>query len=271
MTLALLSRAILDLAYLSLLITTCLCFCSTVTPTAAYNTNQPKPRRAFLSNVASSAIASAVVIAADPTQAANAATGGSVSSAQAIKVTPISHTFVVSKGIAKPLRENDATRILTNAKVVFVFEGEEKEENAVGQLLELVAMRKSSEGAGVTPGKMKLVIPPSSAGDTPLGNVASQNNIEIVKVPSSDYGEVLSSVLGSSSDGDVLFMSPQPSKGTSADARIVAECASALRLDVGGGRGGGVVSVLVNGPRAPNTLNIVEDGFETCSVLWYDV
>merc|ERR1719343_976365 len=38
-----------------------------------------------------------------------------------VKVTPIAHTFITSSGATKPIRENDATRFFTNARVVYLF------------------------------------------------------------------------------------------------------------------------------------------------------
>ena len=168
---------------------------------------------------------------------------------------------------AKPLRENDTTRILTNARVVLIYDAGSSL-STIETILDLTAKRKAGQGAGVTPGKVKLVLP--SEQDS-LATSAINCGVEIIVNPKAKVDDIqledLSKLLD---EGDVVFFYPQPSRGTFSDGKKSADTASTLRLPRGATKGGGLVSVLVNGPRSPSPVNILEDGYETCTVLWYD-
>eukprot|EP00957_Ditylum_brightwellii_P165647 12610233-Ditylum_brightwellii.AAC.1 len=135
---------------LSLLLLSFITLCSTA---SAYTPSSKVSRRAFFSSVSTKALTVAVTesILLYPKEAFGA-TDASVT--QSIKVTPVAHTFVTSNGKVKPLRENDATRFLTNARVVFLFYGENSDELS-GQVLALTKQRKDGQGPGVTPGNIK--------------------------------------------------------------------------------------------------------------------
>merc|ERR1711920_509333 len=90
-------------------------------------------------------------------QQANASSSSVSSIKKSINVTPLAHTFIVSKnGDAKPIRENDATRLLTNAKIVFLFydHNDNNVDKVTKEILELTQKRKLGQGAGVTPGRL---------------------------------------------------------------------------------------------------------------------
>ena len=86
-----------------------------------------------------------------------------------VKVSPIAHTFIASsvansKTPVKPLRENDATRLFTNARVVHLFyDGEDdKAIQTAREVLNLIVKRKEGVGPGVTPGKVHFLAGSSS-------------------------------------------------------------------------------------------------------------
>jgi len=76
----------------------------------------------------------------------------SIANAIDIKVTPLAHTFVTSdskgKGIAKPVRENDFTRFLTNARVVLFFLGDSDGGGGEREVTRLTKERKLGKGPG---------------------------------------------------------------------------------------------------------------------------
>ena len=113
---------------------------------------QQLSRRAFVT-VASSVLATAGYYSPGPVLPASAA--ASETGAVKVKVTPVAHTFVASaeKGI-KPLRENDATRFFTNARIVVPFYGggsdTSKLDSTFSEILDLTIKRKAEKGPGVT-------------------------------------------------------------------------------------------------------------------------
>mmetsp|Transcript_3544 Transcript_3544/g.4932 ORF Transcript_3544/g.4932 Transcript_3544/m.4932 type:complete len:268 (-) Transcript_3544:118-921(-) len=180
---------------------------------------------------------------------------------QKLKVTPISNTFVCQSSPnggatkVKPLRENDATRYLTNARVVVFFEGADSSPELLSKITKLTEERKSGKGPGVTPGK--------------IVKVEDSSVISSGKIESLDVATILETLPDS---GDVIFLPPVKSHGTSGNAAIISKIANSCGLNVGGARGGGVISVLVGGPRDPEDLVVVsEDGSETSTIIWYDV
>jgi hypothetical protein len=68
-------------------------------------------------------------------------------------------------------------------------------------------------------------------------------------------------------EGDVLLVGPIQSGGTARDGKTIVDTAAALNIAVGGKRGGGVMSVLLDGPR--QGLLLEEGGYSTCELLWY--
>lgn len=174
-----------------------------------------------------------------------------------IKVTPIAHTFAITGGKSlspKPIRENDATRYFTNARVVYVFEGSGSNSNSgdnqrlAQDVIDLTKTRKAEKGPGVTPGNVQTLTPKSS------GEVMLSGVIETAKkMP----------------DGDVLVVGPIPSLGTQGDGRLLERTASGLGTFVGGKKEQGVISVLLNGPR--ENLKLVESGFPISELLWYSL
>jgi hypothetical protein len=208
-------------------------------------------RRAFVSTVAT-AVCGAWCLA---TQDAQALT---------IKVTPIAHTFISSDGATvKPLRENDATRFLTNAKVVYMLEGKEANADLASLVLQLTTKRKADQGAGVTPGKIHVL---SSSKEF----LSAAENLglatEVVKDLSAS---TISAAATKLPVGDTLLVGPTASGGTAADGKLVSETAKALGVAVGGAREGGVLSILLDGPRADVVLE--ENGYPISTILWYNV
>ena len=161
-----------------------------------------------------------------------------------LKVTPLAHTFITSSGTAKPIRENDATRFFTNARVVYMFEGKPGASSALAsEVTALVLKRKSERGPGVTPGSVHSM---------------TTGNVDAVVAKARQLPE-----------GDVLLVGPIPSGGTASDGKILTETANSLGSFVGGRIGGGVLSVLLDGPR--EGLKLVESGFPTSELLWYSL
>jgi hypothetical protein len=160
-----------------------------------------------------------------------------------IKVTPIAHTFITASGAAKPIRENDATRLFTNARVVYLFEGKGADSGFASEVLDLTVKRKAGEGPGVTPGSVQV-----SKSAAPDAVAAAAKNMP---------------------EGDVLLVGPIPSGGTAADGKVLADTAKALGTFVGGKTGGGVISVLLDGPR--EGLKLEEGGYPTSELLWYSL
>jgi hypothetical protein len=171
-----------------------------------------------------------------------------------IKVTPVAHTFITSSGTAKPIRENDATRFFTNARVVYLLEGATASNiNLARDVFELTIQRKAEEGPGVTKGKVELL---------PLKENDSSSLSSIVNT-------VTQFVQNMSGAGDVVLVGPLPSKGTVQDGKLLADTAAALGTFVGGKREGGVISVLLDGPR--HGLQLEEGGYPISDLLWYSL
>lgn len=163
-----------------------------------------------------------------------------------IKVTPVAHTFVANPGQApKPTRENDAERFLTNARVVFLLQGNSGNDPGplAVEVIELTKQRKAGSGPGVTPGEVCVL---KSGSVDAVVKAAKQ-------MP----------------DGDVLLVGPLPSRGVATDGRLKADTAAALGSFVGSQTGGGVISVLLDG--AQNNIKLVEDGYPTSELLWYSL
>jgi len=156
------------------------------------------------------------------------------------KVTPIAHTFITSSGSIKTVRENDATRYFTNARVVYLFDGKSiyggnnnNNSNNISvakEVIELTIKRKIDRGPGVTAGNIETMDVPTSISTTKI--------VELV----TEKAKLMS-------NGDVLLVGPLPSAGTTSDGKILANTASNLGIFVGGKSGGGVISVLLDGPR----------------------
>mmetsp|Transcript_44449 Transcript_44449/g.53774 ORF Transcript_44449/g.53774 Transcript_44449/m.53774 type:complete len:235 (+) Transcript_44449:121-825(+) len=222
-----------------------------IIPVACYtSTFFEKPRRHFLSS--SISFIGGTTVFTPPCRA--------TATQQLIKVTPLAHTFVVSKSstTVKPIRENDSTRILTNARVVLLFLGsatqqrQQQEEGSrttsvTEEIVALTVKRKREKGPGVTPGDVKQV----------GGEISSSFD--------SVRGLMASNAIG---DGDCLLVGPLVSAGAREDEKIVKKYANELGLEIGAEKSGGVVGVLLNGPRAPNTLDIEGEAY---SLLWYSV
>jgi septum formation inhibitor MinC len=194
---------------------------------------------------------------------ANAATTSPSAAATtvSINVNPLAHTFAVQSSSAKPkpTRENDATRFLTNARIVFLFQGNNNNNNGatagndqlVNEIIQLTTKRKNDAGPGVTPGSVIQLSPPS----------ASKNNLVDTIVQS--YQKL------STTPGDVLLVGPIPTQGIVADGRLKTDTATALGTFVGTSNGGGVISVLLDGP----TQNFVlfDGGYPISDLLWYSI
>jgi hypothetical protein len=179
-----------------------------------------------------------------------------------IKVTPIAHTFITASGVAKPIRENDATRFFTNARLVYLFEGKDADASLVSEVLDLTVKRKAGQGPGVTPGNVKVI-----SSSKQLGDVASQMGLDVLA-----KGENQATVVEAAKsliEGDVLLVGPIPSGGTAVDGKTLADSASALGTFVGGKIGGGVISVLLDGPR--EGLKLDDGGYPTSELLWYSL
>mmetsp|Transcript_14303 Transcript_14303/g.24287 ORF Transcript_14303/g.24287 Transcript_14303/m.24287 type:complete len:242 (+) Transcript_14303:34-759(+) len=220
----------------------------------AYTPHHPDNvnRRAFL-HTSSAAITSAALI------------GGIPRPCQAVdlKVTPIAHTFITSSGTAKPLRENDATRFLTNAKVVYLFEGSDASPTLSSEILGLTAKRKADEGPGVTPGNVVVASTNAQILDTARSlGLGVQSTKDLTPKSAAALATTISA-------GDVVVVGPLPSDGTANDAKVVLEVATNLGAVVGGAKSGGVISVLVDGPK--EGLLLMEDGLPTSTILWYGV
>jgi hypothetical protein len=191
-------------------------------------------RRAFLTGASSAVLATTIL----PRSARSAD----------LKVTPLAHTFITSSGTAaKPIRENDATRFFTNAKVVYLLEGTGADPGLAAEVLDLTVKRKAGQGGGVTPGSVQVISSTTSS-------------------------KALDAVVGATKampEGDVLIVGPIPSGGTAADGKLLADTAKALGTFVGGKTGRGVISVLLDGPR--EGLKLEEGGYPTSELLWYSL
>ena len=219
-------------------------------------------RRAFLAST-STMIASEVI----PNHAAAIAPDVT----QSMKVTPIAHTYVLGIGTSppalKPLRENDATRFLTNARLVLPFYGggDSTAGDLMIEIIDKTVARKVALGPGVTPGKVRIL--PLEKGSVSAKMVLERFKGSDEMLPTS---KSLSATILSLPPGDVALATPRPSGGTAADARIVRAAATECGIFEGGSKGGGVVGLLINGPRAPDTVKVSEGGETTCTILWYN-
>lgn len=230
---------------------------------------QQLSRRAF-AKAASSALATAgycsIMGPVPPVSAAASETG-----AVKVKVTPVAHTFVASadKGI-KPLRENDATRFFTNARIMVSFYGggsdTSKLDSTFAEILDLTIKRKAEKGSGVTPGD---VIFGEIAGQR-VAPSASAANAKMVAVKDTSPSSVSAAVSALSAEGDVLILSPTPTKGTAGDGKVLAAIAEAAGLEAGA-RGGQVLGLLIDGPRDPQSVLLSEGGYALQPILWYSI
>ena len=177
-----------------------------------------------------------------------------------IKITPVAHTFITSSGTSKPIRENDATRFFTNAKVVFLLEGKGANPNLTREILDLTVKRKAGEGPGVTPGKVHLLSSNKALTDlaTSLGLKTTSKN------------ESVENVIATARmipQGDVLLVGPISSAGVAADGKILADAAAGLGTFVGGKTGNGVISVLLDGPK--ENVEFQAAGYPISDLLWF--
>ena len=184
----------------------------------------------------------------------------------AIKVTPMAHTFITSSGTAaKPIRENDATRFFTNAKVVYLLQGkddESKPSRLAEDILDLTVKRKAGEGPGVTPGKVRLF-----SSNKSLADVAAGLDVDVIFSVKSELVASVVATAKAMAEGDVLVVGPIPSRGVASDGKLLAETAKGLGTFVGGKTGRGVLSVLLDGPR--ESLQLVDNGYPISDLLWY--
>lgn len=226
-----------------------------------YSPPTPPSRREFLSTKAKTAF---LPILLDPALT-NAAP------AVSIKVTPLAHTFVVSSGSGttpsvKPIRENDATRIFTNAKIALFFltENVNMDSDDITNLISLIAKCKIDQGAGVTPGKVNCLLPVSSTKLVAQG-IPSDVNVDsydpskstLVEVLSSKYGDIMNE----GGDTVMVFLSLSEVQNSASN------CAKKFQLYLGKEKGGGVVSALFNG-----STNFGSEGdLKGLDLLWYSV
>lgn len=179
-----------------------------------------------------------------------------------IKVTPVAHTFITSSGTSKPIRENDATRFFTNAKVVFLIEGKDANPNLALEVLDLTVKRKAGEGPGVTPGKVHLL-----SSNKALTDLASSLGLETtIKRESVENVIATARVIP---QGDVLIVGPISSAGVASDGKVLADTAAGLGTFVGGKTGNGVISVLLDGPR--ENVQFEAGGYPVSDLLWFSV
>ena len=213
-------------------------------------------RRAFFPFIPACAAAAATLVVVPVAHADTAA----ATATALVKVTPLAHTFVVSSGKVKPIRENDVTRIIANARIVVSFRGSSSDDpdppaplSSFGAVVDLVEKRKTAQGAGVTPGTVTIL--------TTVAGASSQPSPASIAEAASALPE-----------GCALVVPPTKSGGTAADGRFLEQVAKAAGgLEVGGSRGGGVLGVLLNGPRDPYPIYVAEGGYEAPTVLWYDL
>jgi hypothetical protein len=187
-------------------------------------------------------------------------------SAVDIKVTPLAHTFITASGAAaKPIRENDATRLFTNARVVYLFEGKNKkaDANIASEVLDLTVQRKAGQGPGVTPGSVNVLSSTKSFVDAALGMGVS------AATATSEAQDAVVAAARAMPEGDVLLVGPILSGGTAADGKVLSEAAKALGTFIGGKKEGGVISVLLDGPR--EGLQLEESGYPISELLWYSL
>lgn len=222
----------------------------TNTPQSSSSSTSPQStRRVFLAT--STAVLSAATLSKQAASAAN------------IKVTTTGRTFLTSGGSVKPISDNDATRLFTNARVVYLFQGPEAISEKLGlEVLDLTVQRKAGTGPGVAPGKVEVLSSTKSFVDAAMGM-----GLSAVSVNSERLETVVEFALGMP-EGDVLLVGPILSGGTATDGKLVAATAAALELDVSGKREGGVISVLLDGPRK-GLVQIEQGGYPVSDLLWY--
>jgi hypothetical protein len=219
----------------------------TTSQSSSPSTSSQSTRRAFLT------ISTAVLSTATTKQAAFAAN---------VKVTAKAHTFLTSGGTVKPISDIDATTLFTNARVAYLFQGPDAiSKNLVLEVLDLTVQRKAGTGPGVTLGKVEVLSSTKSFVDASTGM-----GLSAVSVNSDSLEKVVEFALGMP-EGDVLLVGPILSRGTANDGKLVADTAAALELDVGGKREGGVISVLLDGPR--EGLVLEQGGYPVSDLLWY--
>jgi hypothetical protein len=219
-------------------------------------------RRSLLATSVAVAVGASSLSITTPVWAASDQTNGI-----AIKVTPMAHTFITSSGTAaKPIRENDATRFFTNAKVVYLLQGKNNKDDSkpslAAEILDLTVKRKAGEGPGVTPGKVRLL-----SSDKSLADVAASLGVDVEFSVKSESVDAVVAKANAMTEGDVLVVGPISSHGVASDGKIVAETATGLGTFVGGKTGRGIVSVLMDGPR--EGLQLSESGYPISELLWY--
>ena len=158
----------------------------------------------------------------------------------------------------KPVRENDATHFFTNTRVVYLFEGknnnENNNDNLAQEVTDLTTKRKAERGPGVTSGNVQTL--------TATQFKSKEGSV----VPVDKIVETAKQM----TEGGVLLVGQIPSRGTAADGKILADAASTLGTSIGGESGGGVISVLLNGPKENLKLN-ESSGFPASELLWYSL
>jgi len=216
-------------------------------------------RRNFLIDISTTMIATATVAIVFPVRPEIVSANDdskTIIATGSVKVTPIAHTFITSSGSIKTVRENDATRYFTNARIVYLFDGksinggDNNNISVAKEVIELTMKRKTDRGPGVTAGIIETMDVPTSISTTKI--------VEIV----TEKAKLMP-------DGDVLLVGPLPSAGTTSDGKVLANTASNLGIFVGGKSGGGVISVLLDGPR--DNLILEESGYPTSELLWYSL
>lgn len=247
--------------------------------------NQQHPRRSFLEKsvvgtLLTSTFSARTVpvlvggssIVSSPTHAI-AAESVTSTITQIVKVTPVAHTFVSSSGSnnvkasIKPLRENDATRYFTNARVVHLFYNGDTDKaiQTTRDIVQLTVERKAGQGPGVTPGTVHFL---TNNGDGMIGPnddemYSNIQGLSILKDPSLKYALMNLPV------GDVVFVAPKKSNGTIINGMLVEQSALTNGLEVGGMKSGGVISCLINGPKDPESIAVLDGGYTTSTILWY--
>mmetsp|Transcript_23637 Transcript_23637/g.35035 ORF Transcript_23637/g.35035 Transcript_23637/m.35035 type:complete len:278 (+) Transcript_23637:88-921(+) len=192
-----------------------------------------------------------------------------------IKVTPIAHTFISSvsntKTPVKPIRENDATRFFTNARVVHLFYNGQDDAaiKAAKELLLLTVQRKQGAGSGVTPGTVHFLTNANANGG--FGSSTGDLYSSVPGLAILDDSSSLKTALSIIPSGDVVIIAPKKSNGTIINGMLVEKSAIDNKLEAGGSKSGGVISCLINGPSDPETISVLDGGYSTSTILWYGV
>lgn len=126
-------------------------------------------------------------------------------------------------------------------------------------ILQLTVQRKVGQGAGVTPGKVHLLLN-GVEDETTYSNIPG---LELLKDPSLKFA------LTNLPVGDVVFLPPKKSNGTIINGMLVEQSALTSGLEVGGTKSGGVISCLINGPKDPDSIAVLDGGYTTSTILWY--